>query len=370
VPDVFISHASEDKADVARPLANALVEAGMEVWLDEGEITLGDSLRAKIEHGLASCRFAAVVLSPDFLEKSWTQAELDGLIAIEHASGEKRILPVWHNLDEAAVAMRAPILAGRFAISTAEGTGAMCEAICRAVGQPQASGAELEPIHVPVDKAAGDAIGRFLNTVCHDLVSDSDERHRLGSVLLELVANAYDHGGAGSALLSRFGGTLVLSDDGGEFNPLGAELADGVGLRMLSTFARDFDDLRIDYVPASASGGSYNELVIRFAASADGADHCTVALSSSALTRFHEFRASPGRFVHIPAGCGRYSLDLCEAHRTGPLMVSGIRSVLMEILRRLPPESTLLIQIDQDWMEEILAQVILDERVQFLRKAV
>lgn len=32
--DVFISHASEDKNDVVRPLAKALVERGLRVWYD------------------------------------------------------------------------------------------------------------------------------------------------------------------------------------------------------------------------------------------------------------------------------------------------------------------------------------------------
>ena len=39
--DVFISHASEDKATVARPLALLLQKRGVAVWLDEGELYLG-----------------------------------------------------------------------------------------------------------------------------------------------------------------------------------------------------------------------------------------------------------------------------------------------------------------------------------------
>ena len=43
--DVFISHASEDKDSVALPLAAALENAGLSVWIDKFELTLGDSLR-------------------------------------------------------------------------------------------------------------------------------------------------------------------------------------------------------------------------------------------------------------------------------------------------------------------------------------
>jgi hypothetical protein len=54
--DVFVSHAGEDKADVARLLTDALTAAGLRVWLDENELQLGDSNRAKIDHGLAHSR--------------------------------------------------------------------------------------------------------------------------------------------------------------------------------------------------------------------------------------------------------------------------------------------------------------------------
>ncbi len=39
--DVFISHASEDKDEIVRPLANTLVEKGVKVWYDEFEMKIG-----------------------------------------------------------------------------------------------------------------------------------------------------------------------------------------------------------------------------------------------------------------------------------------------------------------------------------------
>jgi hypothetical protein len=53
---VFISHTSEDKADVARPIAEGLEAAGWTVWLDQYELTVGDSLFQRINHGLARSR--------------------------------------------------------------------------------------------------------------------------------------------------------------------------------------------------------------------------------------------------------------------------------------------------------------------------
>jgi hypothetical protein len=110
--DVFISHSSKDKQDFAKPLADALISAGISVWYDEYEIKLGDSLLQKINEGLANSRYGIVVLSKSFFERNWPRRELDGLAAMENADGKPRILPVWHGCTFAEVAKLSPILAG------------------------------------------------------------------------------------------------------------------------------------------------------------------------------------------------------------------------------------------------------------------
>jgi hypothetical protein len=117
-PDAFVSHAREDKDAVARPLADQLKQHNFSVWLDQYTLRLGDSLRRRIDEGLASCRYGVVILSPSFFQKEWPQLELDGLVALEAQDGRKRILPVWHNLTADTVAQYSPILAGRLAVST------------------------------------------------------------------------------------------------------------------------------------------------------------------------------------------------------------------------------------------------------------
>lgn len=115
--DVFISHASEDKNDVVRPLANALVEEGLSVWYDEFELRIGDSLRRKIDKGLANSRFGIVVLSKDFINKGWTNYELDGIIT-RVVSGEQVVLPIWHNITKKEVIDFSPSLADKLARNT------------------------------------------------------------------------------------------------------------------------------------------------------------------------------------------------------------------------------------------------------------
>jgi TIR domain len=118
--DVFISHASEDKADVARPLTDLLEKAGLRVWLDENELRLGDSLRAKIDQGLAQSSFGVVIVSRAFLEKDWPTRELDGLVALE-TRDRKVVLPVWHQVAQEDVARYSPTLASKLAVPTAKG---------------------------------------------------------------------------------------------------------------------------------------------------------------------------------------------------------------------------------------------------------
>jgi len=119
--DVFISHATEDKDEIVRPLANELVAEGLRVWYDEFELRIGDSLRRKIDAGLAKSRFGVVVLSHPFFAKNWPQYELDGLVTRE-MTGEQVLLPLWHQITKSEVIAQSPSLADKVARNTADFT--------------------------------------------------------------------------------------------------------------------------------------------------------------------------------------------------------------------------------------------------------
>jgi hypothetical protein len=128
---LFISHASEDKDDFVRPLAEELKKY-FEVWYDEYRLTLGDSLLQKINEGLRTCDFGVVVLSRAFFSKRWPQAELDGLFALEGTS-RKVILPIRKGLTPEEVAQFLPTLGGRLSVGTSDGLPKVVEAIRLAV---------------------------------------------------------------------------------------------------------------------------------------------------------------------------------------------------------------------------------------------
>ena len=119
--DAFISHASEDKQEFVRPLAEKLTELGLKIWYDEFALKVGDSLRGSIDRGLVNSRYGIVVLSKDFFSKNWPQYELDGLTARE-IDGRKVILPIWYGISKKDVLRYSPPLADKIAIDSSKKT--------------------------------------------------------------------------------------------------------------------------------------------------------------------------------------------------------------------------------------------------------
>jgi tetratricopeptide (TPR) repeat protein len=129
--DVFISHASEDKAAFVDDLVKVLHERGLRVWYDSFEIKLGDDFRRKMEQGLLGSRFGVVVLSPSFLQanKYWTQQELSALFTFEADEGGKRILPVLYGVSRQTLARTFPFLATRRTADASVGVDAVADQI-------------------------------------------------------------------------------------------------------------------------------------------------------------------------------------------------------------------------------------------------
>jgi TIR domain len=117
--DVFISHATEDKAYVG-PLAEALETAGISTWYDKTRIGWGDDIRQSIDEGLVNCKYGIIVFSKAFLgKKKWTEYEVSALFGKETAH-QKRILPIWHEVSYEDVLAYSPALAQRRALSSTD----------------------------------------------------------------------------------------------------------------------------------------------------------------------------------------------------------------------------------------------------------
>lgn len=132
--DVFLSHASEDKDEIARPLKKALEAHGVSVWFDEIQIKVGQSIRQEIESGIAQCRFGVVILSTHFFAKPWTNAEMDALFTKKLESGQNLVLPIWHKVSKNEVMAKMPLLSGILALNSSTMTvDEMADALAEAV---------------------------------------------------------------------------------------------------------------------------------------------------------------------------------------------------------------------------------------------
>ena len=134
--DLFISHASEDKDTFVRPLARALIAAGIKVWYDETTLRIGDNLRRSIDQGLAKSQYGLVVISKSFLAKNWPQWELDGLIQ-RQVDGNNVILPVWHDVTADEIKRHSPSLANIIAARSDDGLADVLGKIISIVGSDE-----------------------------------------------------------------------------------------------------------------------------------------------------------------------------------------------------------------------------------------
>jgi uridine kinase len=130
--DVFISHAGEDKEDVAIPLAEKLKDLGFSVWLDAHILLLGDSLRRKIDEGLSKSKYGIVILSPDFFKKEWPKKEFDALVSREDGK-DKVILPIRHKISHDDIKKSSPLLADKLSVSTAKGLDFIAQQIAEVI---------------------------------------------------------------------------------------------------------------------------------------------------------------------------------------------------------------------------------------------
>lgn len=86
---VFISHNYNDKP-LARKIARALNMYGVETWIDEAEIRVGDSLIKKISEGIEHVDYLIALISQSSINSEWVNRELD--IAINKEIENKRVI--------------------------------------------------------------------------------------------------------------------------------------------------------------------------------------------------------------------------------------------------------------------------------------
>jgi hypothetical protein len=97
---LFICHASEDKR-AARKIARSLSGLEADVWLDEWEIQVGDSIVQKINEALSSITHLIVLLSEISCKKPWVTKEWSAALMRQLSDNSIFVLPV--KLDDCSI---------------------------------------------------------------------------------------------------------------------------------------------------------------------------------------------------------------------------------------------------------------------------
>lgn len=109
--DVFISYAHKDGMSVASQLEDGLTRRGLRIWRDKGGLVIGNNILPEIKQALANSLYAAVVITPSYIKRPWTQAELGGILLGKHTD---RFFPILYKTSQSDVATRLSMLAGTF----------------------------------------------------------------------------------------------------------------------------------------------------------------------------------------------------------------------------------------------------------------
>src|SRR5271165_1605529 len=92
-PDIFISHSSRDKP-AALHLAKTLNFCAIDVWLDDWELEVGQSLTDEIAKAMDESRFIAILITENYNKTVWTKTEYKKALAREQKEQRTVMLPL------------------------------------------------------------------------------------------------------------------------------------------------------------------------------------------------------------------------------------------------------------------------------------
>lgn len=91
--NIFISYRRSDES-LAEKLSTALSSADHQVWLDQWNITLGDSIVARINEGLEGASYVLICYSASGITSPWMSREWMSALARQLNGWGVKIIPV------------------------------------------------------------------------------------------------------------------------------------------------------------------------------------------------------------------------------------------------------------------------------------
>jgi hypothetical protein len=152
--DIFISHASEDRAAIARPIYEACERLGLKAFLDEEHIAWGETFTKKINIALGAARTVLAVISSTSVGKDWPLTEVNTALTLE-VSGDKTVVPLIIGKPDLS---RLPLIRGKDYLVWKDDPLSVAlklrEAVTRQSGAQEAARASRSTSSVPTVSAA------------------------------------------------------------------------------------------------------------------------------------------------------------------------------------------------------------------------
>lgn len=112
---IFISHSTTDKDTIVSPIVENLQRFGINVWYDEFCISAGDTISSSVFDGAKKSTACVFIITKSFVQKKWTNAELQ--IFIDRAIRDSiKIIPVLVDIEPENLYEISPYLATKLAI--------------------------------------------------------------------------------------------------------------------------------------------------------------------------------------------------------------------------------------------------------------
>ncbi len=92
-PDIFLSHSSKDRK-VAADLADDLNFCSTDVWLDQWELQIGQSLTDELAKAMDASRYIAILITENYNKSVWTKTEYKKALSREQREGRTVMLPL------------------------------------------------------------------------------------------------------------------------------------------------------------------------------------------------------------------------------------------------------------------------------------
>jgi hypothetical protein len=129
----FVSYAGED-TQFAYELVGGLKSRGLDkIWYAPLSLKVGDKILDSIEEGMKKSKAAILILSKAYLEKSWTNYEMDTLLR-QSIEQDKKVFPIWIDVTKQDVENRHTGLGGIWALNSSIGLSLIVKNLIEVLG--------------------------------------------------------------------------------------------------------------------------------------------------------------------------------------------------------------------------------------------